>query len=151
MPIRRSPNGARHTPPQPGRDRPEQVVAINRNAWSRCAHIQLAPQDARAYANKGNILYGLKNYEEALVAYEQATRLDPTDAHIFRAKGQTYYSMKVYSEALTASEQAIRLNPTDASLYAFKTRTAWKLRRVRVTLATLKKTVTSYTQQRRRP
>ncbi len=35
MPIRRSPNGARHTRPQAGRDRPEWVVAINRNAWSQ--------------------------------------------------------------------------------------------------------------------
>ena len=34
MPIRRSPNGARHVRPQPGRNRPEWVVAINRNAWS---------------------------------------------------------------------------------------------------------------------
>ena len=35
MPIRGSPNGARHPRPQAGRDRPEWVVAINRNAWSR--------------------------------------------------------------------------------------------------------------------
>ena len=35
MPIRRSPNGARHPRPQAGRDPPEQVVAINRNAWSQ--------------------------------------------------------------------------------------------------------------------
>ena len=35
MPIRRSPNGVRHTRPQPGRDRPEWVVAINRNDWSQ--------------------------------------------------------------------------------------------------------------------
>ncbi len=34
MPIRRSPNGARHVRPQPGRNPPEWVVAINRNAWS---------------------------------------------------------------------------------------------------------------------
>jgi hypothetical protein len=32
MPIRRSPNGAGYLRPQPGRDRPESVVAINRNA-----------------------------------------------------------------------------------------------------------------------
>jgi hypothetical protein len=31
LPIRRSPNGVRHTRPQPGRDRPEWVVAIKRN------------------------------------------------------------------------------------------------------------------------
>ena len=35
MPIRRSPNGAGHTRPQPGRDRPEWVVAINGNARSQ--------------------------------------------------------------------------------------------------------------------
>ena len=35
MPIRRSPNDARYPRPQPGRDPPEQVVAINRNAWSQ--------------------------------------------------------------------------------------------------------------------
>ena len=35
MPIRGSPNGASHTRPQPGRDRSEQVVAINRNRWSQ--------------------------------------------------------------------------------------------------------------------
>ena len=37
MPIRGSPNGARHCPPhlpQPGRDRSEQVDAINRNDWA---------------------------------------------------------------------------------------------------------------------
>jgi hypothetical protein len=34
MPIRGSPNGANHLRPQAGRDRLEQVVAINRNAWS---------------------------------------------------------------------------------------------------------------------
>ena len=35
MPIRGLPNGARNTHPQAGRDRPEWVVAINRNGWSR--------------------------------------------------------------------------------------------------------------------
>ena len=35
MPSRGSPNGARHVRPQPGRDRPEWVVAINRNARSQ--------------------------------------------------------------------------------------------------------------------
>jgi hypothetical protein len=35
MPIRGSPNGARHPRPQAGRDRPEWVVAINRNGWSQ--------------------------------------------------------------------------------------------------------------------
>ena len=35
MQIRGLPNGVRHTRPQAGRDRPEWVVAINRNGWSQ--------------------------------------------------------------------------------------------------------------------
>jgi hypothetical protein len=35
MPIRGSPDGAHHPRPQCGRDRPEWVVAINRNGWSQ--------------------------------------------------------------------------------------------------------------------
>jgi hypothetical protein len=35
MLIRRSPNGDYHPRPQAGRDCPEWVVAINRNAWSQ--------------------------------------------------------------------------------------------------------------------
>src|SRR5215831_10036549 len=35
MPIRGSPNGARHPPSTAGRDPSEWVVAINRNEWSR--------------------------------------------------------------------------------------------------------------------
>ena len=48
MPIRRSPNGAGHTRPQPGRDRPEWVVAINRNAWSQSIGIGGRNQPVRA-------------------------------------------------------------------------------------------------------
>jgi hypothetical protein len=35
MPIRRSPSEAGNTRPDTGRDRSEQVVAINRTAWSQ--------------------------------------------------------------------------------------------------------------------
>ena len=42
MPLRGSPNGATHTRPQPGRDRSEQVVAINRNRWSQSAGMRSA-------------------------------------------------------------------------------------------------------------
>jgi hypothetical protein len=49
MPIRRSPNGADHTRPQPGRDRPEWVVAINRNARSQSIGIGGRNQPVRAH------------------------------------------------------------------------------------------------------
>ena len=48
LPIRRSPNGVRHTRPQPGRDHPEWVVAINRNDWSQSIGISGRNQPVRA-------------------------------------------------------------------------------------------------------
>jgi hypothetical protein len=48
MPIRGSPNGARHPHPQAGRDRSEWVVAINRNAWSRSIGIAGRDHPVRA-------------------------------------------------------------------------------------------------------
>jgi len=48
MPIRRSPNDARHPRPQGGRDHPEQVVAINRNVWSQSIGIAGRDHPVRA-------------------------------------------------------------------------------------------------------
>ena len=49
MPIRGSPNGAYHPHPQAGRDRPEWVVAINRNAWSQSIGIAGRNHPVRAH------------------------------------------------------------------------------------------------------
>ena len=49
MPLRGSPNGAGHTRPQPGRDRSEQVVAINRNRWSQSAGMRTMPSPDAAF------------------------------------------------------------------------------------------------------
>jgi len=48
MPIRRSPNSAGHTPPQPGRDRPERVAATHRNSSSQSIGISGRNQPVRA-------------------------------------------------------------------------------------------------------
>ena len=51
MPIRGSPNGAGYLRPQAGRDRPESVVAINRNGWSQS--IGMAGRDRPVRATRG--------------------------------------------------------------------------------------------------
>jgi len=48
MPIRGLPNGPCHTRPQAGRDRPEWVVAINRNPWSQSIGIAGRDRSVRA-------------------------------------------------------------------------------------------------------
>jgi tetratricopeptide (TPR) repeat protein len=41
-------------------------------------------------------------YEEGLIAYEQAIRLDPTFGLAWRMKGYTFRALKRYEEALAA-------------------------------------------------
>ena len=50
MPIRGSPNGAGYLRPQAGRDRPELVVAINRNGWSQSIGMAGRDRPVRAIA-----------------------------------------------------------------------------------------------------
>ena len=59
MPIRRSPNGVRHTRPQPGRDRPEWVVAILRNEWSQSIVIGGRNQPVRPALDYAHVLKDL--------------------------------------------------------------------------------------------
>jgi len=51
---------------------------------------RLNPNDALAYNSKGNELYDLKRYEEALAAYAQAIRLNPNNAVFHRNKGHMF-------------------------------------------------------------
>jgi hypothetical protein len=70
MPIRGLPNGPRHTRPQTGRDRPEWVVAINRNAWSQS--IGIAGRDRPVRAIPQPLASGNGKY---LSPYVQASRV----------------------------------------------------------------------------
>lgn len=65
----------------------------------------------------GNDAYRLKNYAEALTAYEQAIRLDPNLAATYNSKGNTLHELKRNTEALTAFEQALHLDPNLAAAH----------------------------------
>src|SRR6266566_1702352 len=59
----------------------------------------------------------LKRYEEALVAYDQAIRLDPNLASAYNTKGVVLLILQRYEEALATFEQTIRLDPSLAYAY----------------------------------
>ncbi len=66
------------------------------------------------WLTKGDVLYNLKEYEEALLAFDQAIRLIPNDAIAYMSKGRTLAGLKEYEEALNFYELAIRLDPSIA-------------------------------------
>jgi tetratricopeptide (TPR) repeat protein len=61
--------------------------------------IQLTPDYAGAYFNKGNALIGMGRYEEAVAAYDQAIRLAPNVADAYTAKGRALESLGRADEA----------------------------------------------------
>src|SRR5579872_7309460 len=65
------------------------------------------------WLGEGFALVGLGRYQEALIPFEQAIRLDPNFALAYRNKANALAHLGSYQEAVTAYEQTIRLD-TDA-------------------------------------
>jgi tetratricopeptide (TPR) repeat protein len=79
-----------------------------------------AQKTKEQWMEEGNRFRDLKQYSEALAAYDEALRLDPKDAFAYSNKGYVLDELKQYEEGLAACEQAIRLNPKDAAAYTNK-------------------------------
>jgi TolB-like protein/Flp pilus assembly protein TadD len=61
--------------------------------------------------NVGAVHRRLGNWDEAVAAWEEATRLDPRDAAQFRELGNTYAVLRRYSEALREFDRALGVAP----------------------------------------
>ncbi|MEG3930060.1 MULTISPECIES: tetratricopeptide repeat protein [unclassified Microcoleus] len=61
--------------------------------------------------NRGNTLYNLSRFEEALAAYERAITLRPDYAEVWQEKAKTLYELKKYQESQSAYDKAIELKP----------------------------------------
>jgi len=73
--------------------------------------IELEPDDAVAWYNKGITLGELNRLEEELQAYEKAIELKPDYTHALVNKGVTLGELNRHEEALKAHEKAIELKP----------------------------------------
>ncbi len=79
--------------------------------------IQLNPQDANAFNNRGNLLDDLDRKEEALSDYNKAIELNPQYANAFYNRGNLLKNLDRKEEALSDYNKAIELNPKDATAY----------------------------------
>lgn len=79
----------------------------------------IVPNRDMEYVNKGNALYGLYRYEEALESYNQALELgDEKYAHY--GKGRVLFDLERYEEALEQFDIYIGLDDTDMDGYEMK-------------------------------
>ncbi len=100
------------------------------------AALQLDPNYALAHLGRGNALYYLRRYDEALSAYEQVIRLDrpPNVASAYHGKGNVLLQKQRYPEALAAYEQAILYAPDLAGAYYGRSLVLLRLRRYEAAL-----------------
>ena len=73
--------------------------------------MKLKPDDPEALNNKGNALFYLGRYKEALDAYDRATRLKPDFSRACYNKSLAIHRLGRDKEALEAVEEALRLAP----------------------------------------
>jgi len=93
--------------------------------------VNLAPDDAKAWHNKGKALFESGYYEEALETTEKIVRLNPDYLAAWVNKGSALLKLSRYEEALEAAEKAIDLNPNEPRAWDNKGWTLYNLGRFR--------------------
>ena len=79
--------------------------------------IQLKPDYAEVYNNRGNINNGLGSHDAALEDYNEAIRLNPNFAEAYSNRGAIKFRIGQHAAALTDLNEAIRLQPDFMNAY----------------------------------
>jgi tetratricopeptide (TPR) repeat protein len=79
--------------------------------------IELAPDYAIAYNDRGVAFLMLGEYERAVADYGQAIALNPNYALAYNNLGWAYYRLNKYPQALSNLNQAIELDPDSSQAY----------------------------------
>lgn len=82
--------------------------------------IALTPDNAIAHSNRGNILKGLNEHEEALISLDNAIKLAPTYVEAYSNKGNVLQDLYRYEESLTWYDKAIALQSNYVEAYSNK-------------------------------
>ena len=79
--------------------------------------IELYPNYANAYYNRGLAYSGLSEHEQAISDYTKAIELDSKNANAYNMRGFAYYALKQYEQAIQDYSTAIKLYPDYAGAH----------------------------------
>lgn len=82
--------------------------------------IKLRAAFALAYNIKGQALFSLRQYGEALACYEKTLELRPNFIEAINNKGLAYVAKGDYNKAIECFTQSTDLNPRDANVWNYK-------------------------------
>lgn len=83
--------------------------------WTKL--IELAPNNAALWSNRGNAKVSQRHLEAALTDYNEAVRLAPTIADPYLNRGAALQGLGQYEAAIADYDKALSYNPKDAGLY----------------------------------
>ena len=79
--------------------------------------IQIDPNDAMAYYNRGVAYADQKQYDRAIADYGKAIQIDPNYANAYNNRGIAYKNLKQYERAISDYGKAIQIDPNHANAY----------------------------------
>jgi predicted O-linked N-acetylglucosamine transferase (SPINDLY family) len=80
--------------------------------------IEARPDFAEAHFSRGNCLYGLQRFQDAVTSYERAIEQNPLYAEAYSNRGSALNSLGQCLAALESYDQAVRLKPDYVDAYA---------------------------------
>ena len=96
--------------------------------------IDLQPKQARSWQGRGDALYRLERFPEALAAYEEAIQLNPNNSQTWTGRGNALYRLERFTAALAAYDKSLELEPKHAATLNRKGRALYKLERYQAAL-----------------
>ena len=103
--------------------------------------IEINPNVASAYSNRGNVLQALKRLDDALASYDKAIALKPDYADAFNNRGNALQELKRLDDALASYDKAIALKPDYADALNNRGNALKELKRLDDALASYDKAI----------
>jgi tetratricopeptide (TPR) repeat protein len=79
--------------------------------------IRLNPNNASAYAYRGQVYQRQEKYAQAIADCDKAISLNPDDPMAYFARGSSYYGKENYDQAISDLTQSISLDPNNSNAY----------------------------------
>ena len=71
----------------------------------------------RSYYNRGTVYYEKGEYDQAILCFDKAIRINPWFAEAYCSRGTAYYQKSEYDQAILDFNKAIEINPGFAEAY----------------------------------